>query len=115
MTARFTEVMLKAGFSKAVERTDPIVGEVLQTIRPTHGVHDLRHTAAIWRYMVERENGNPDPWKTVQVMLGHKDKQTTLRIYLQVSNTFEAVVSDRALRFFRGIADASPYKAVIDR
>ncbi len=100
LTARFTEILLKAGFVERVERTAPSTGEVLATERPTHSVHDLRHTAAVWRYMVERGKGNPDPWKPVQVMLGHAHKETTMKTYLQITNTFEAEVSDRALRFF---------------
>jgi integrase len=113
LTARFAELLVHAGF---VERPNPSgtsVEKVSATERPTHSVHDLRHTAAVWRYMVERENGNPDPWKPVQVMLGHAHKETTIKIYLQITNTFEAEVSDRALRFFRGIAEAAPYNQVI--
>jgi integrase len=114
LTARFTEIVVKAGFVERVERTDPSTGEMRTTERPTHSIHDLRHTAAVWRYMVERKLGNPDPWKPVQVMLGHAQKETTTRTYLRITNTFEAEVSDAALRYFREIAASAPYTQVID-
>lgn len=109
LTARFGEILRKARFVERHEWIDHSTGKVHSTERPTHTIHDLRHTAAVWRYMVERGSGNPDPWKPIQVMLGHAHKETTINIYIQITNTFEAEVSDRALHFFRGIAKAAPY------
>lgn len=100
----FNAIMRKVGMVERVAATDPVTGEVYERVAPLHHVHDLRHTAAVWRYMVERLAGNSTPWKPVQVMLGHTDWQTTERYYLKVTNVFEAATSDAALNFFRGVA-----------
>lgn len=98
------EVMRRAGLVEVALVTDPETGEVHSRERVLHCVHDLRHTAAVWRYMAERAGGNPAPWHPVMVMLGHKSEKTTKQVYLQVTNSFEAACSDAALRFFRGLA-----------
>lgn len=100
------EVMRRAGLVDEVLVTDPVTGEVHRRESILHCVHDLRHTAAVWRYMAERAGGNPTPWHPVMVMLGHRSVKTTQQIYLQVTNLFEAACSDSALRFFRGLAVA---------
>ena len=100
----FNAIMRKVGMVERVAVCDPVTGKTSERIVPLHHVHDLRHTAAVWRYMVERLAGNPTPWKPVQVMLGHTDAQTTERYYLKVTNVFEAATSDAALTFFRGVA-----------
>lgn len=105
--AVFNEVMRAAGLVEAVSGTDPSNGQQYRHVAATHCVHDLRHTAAVWRYMAERASGNPAPWKPVQVMLGHRSEATTIKIYLQVTNLFESVVSDAALKFFRSLAQES--------
>lgn len=104
VTGIFNQIMRRARFVRTVRSTDPDTGQVYARERATHCVHDIRHTAAVWRYMAERAGGNPAPWKPVQVMLGHKNEETTRGTYLQVTNLFEAQVSDAALRFFRGLA-----------
>ena len=98
------EVMRRAGLVEEVIVTDPQTGEVHRRQRVLHCVHDLRHTAAVWRYMAERAGGNSTPWHPVMVMLGHRNEKTTTQIYLQITNLFEAACSDAALRFFRALA-----------
>lgn len=105
--AVFDDVMRRAGLVKEVLVTDPETGKVHKRESAVHCVHDLRHTAAVWRYMAERAGGNPAPWRPVMVMLGHKSEKTTQQIYLQVTNLFEATCSDAALRFFRGLAPSA--------
>lgn len=106
-TAAFNEHLIAAGL---VERADrgwsPDTGTSGRP-RASHHVHSLRHTAAVWRYMAERAAGNPDPWKPVQTTLGHKDAETTRRIYLRITNVFEAQSSDAALAYFRRLAATS--------
>lgn len=107
LDAVFNEIMRRAGMIKVVSGTDPSTGRSFDRKVATHCVHDLRHTAAVWRYMAERRAGNPAPWKEVQVMLGHADETVTRRIYLRVTDVFEAAVSDASLDFFRRLAAAS--------
>jgi integrase len=45
--------------------------------------HDLRHTYAVARYHAESALGNPEPWKAIQVQLGHAHLQTTINTYLR--------------------------------
>jgi integrase len=45
--------------------------------------HDLRHSYAVARYHAELALGNPEPWKAIQVQLGHAHVQTTINIYLR--------------------------------
>lgn len=99
--AVFTEIMRAAGMVSNTIGINPASGDPFNREVPLHCVHDLRHTAAVWRYMAERAAGNPTPWVDVQILLGHKDVETTRRVYLQVTNLFEALVSDAALNVFR--------------
>lgn len=98
--------VVAAGLVETVHVVDPATGQRLPRQRPLFSDHGLRHTAAVWRYMAERAGGNPAPWRPVMLMLGHRDEATTQRIYLKASNTFEAQVSDAALRFFRALRPA---------
>ncbi|WP_081757954.1 tyrosine-type recombinase/integrase [Roseomonas gilardii] len=104
LNAIFNDLMRKAGMTEVIAAIDLATGGAMERTIPLHHVHDLRHTAAVWRYQVERKRGNADPWKPVQVLLGHSDARTTQRVYLQITNLFEALVSDAALTFFRQVA-----------
>ena len=103
----FNQVMRQAGLIETTQAVDPATGRTYERVVATHCVHDLRHTAAVWRYMAERACGNPAPWNSVQVMLGHTNASTTTKIYLQITNVFEAAVSDAALHFFRRLGSES--------
>ena len=59
------------------------------------GPHSCRHSFALFNYAVEKLNGNADPGKTVQALLGHKDRSTTDRIYLNASVMLEEALSER--------------------
>ncbi|MBD9437946.1 tyrosine-type recombinase/integrase [Pseudoxanthomonas sp. PXM03] len=56
--------------------------------------HSCRHSFALFNYAAEKLNGNPDPGKTVQALLGHRDKATTDKIYLNASVVLEEVLSE---------------------
>lgn len=46
--------------------------------------------------MAEKQSGNSEPWKNLQVRLGHASMETTINTYLRVTSEFEARLSDRA-------------------
>ena len=50
---------------------------------PKYRVHDLRHTYAVWSYHILKSLGDPEPWKSIQIQLGHKHIDTTINTYLK--------------------------------
>jgi integrase len=48
-----------------------------------HSVHDLRHTYAVYTYLVESHKGNAEPWKKISSQLGHTLIDTTIKTYLK--------------------------------
>ena len=46
-------------------------------------MHDLRHTYAVWSYHILKSLGDPEPWKSIQIQLGHKHIDTTINTYLK--------------------------------
>lgn len=62
--------------------------ETYSVVRPSHCVHDLRHTYAVFTYWAERSAGNAEPWKRIQAQLGHAKLQTTVDTYLQFVELF---------------------------
>jgi integrase len=73
---------LAIGLTKSIEVRDAETGSVSLKRMQKHSVHDLRHTAAVLIYHAERRAGNSEPWKKVQMQLGHKHLQTTIDTYL---------------------------------
>ena len=51
--------------------------------------------------------GKREPWKTVQVLLGHRHLSTTIKIYLKHVRIDEAAVGDALSRYIRMLADAT--------
>lgn len=56
--------------------------------------HDLRHTYAVWTWLVRKRSGDPQPSKYVQAQLGHSSRETTERIYLATVSVFEPLLFD---------------------
>ena len=56
--------------------------------------HDLRHTFAVWTYLLRKRSGDTDPIKYIQAQLGHAHRETTEDIYLSVATSWEAVLFD---------------------
>lgn len=79
----FYEACVRVGLTHSSEKIDPISGEHYMTQLSSHHFHDLRHTFTIWKYYSEKEAGNPEPWKLLQALLGHKHLSTTLNTYLR--------------------------------
>lgn len=74
---------LRGGLSVCLERVDVATGRSRIVERPSHCVHDLRHTYAVLTYHAEVANGNKEPWKKIQSQLGHSSLATTTGIYLE--------------------------------
>lgn len=56
--------------------------------------HDLRHTYAVWTWLVRKRSGDPQPSKYVQAQLGHSSRETTEGIYLATVSLFEPLLFD---------------------
>lgn len=66
-------------------------GALSQTFR----FHDLRHTYAVWTWILRKRAGDPQPSKYVQAQLGHSSRETTERIYLATVSSFEPHLFDQ--------------------
>lgn len=64
--------------------------------------HSLRHAFAIVTYHARKVNGDPDPTKYVQTVLGHASRETTERIYLRASHVLEVELSELMEAEIRG-------------
>lgn len=69
--------------------------------------HDLRHTFAVRTYVELEAAGKPEPWKTIQTLLGHRFLSTTINTYLKHVRIDEVAVGDALGRHIRMIADAA--------
>jgi integrase len=72
----------KCGIVEMVEVADPESGKSHTKTKAAHSFHDLRHNCAVLTYHAEKANGNPEPWKIVQIKLGHKSLKVTIDDYL---------------------------------
>lgn len=98
--ASFRAAVLRAGLTRTAMKCDPDLGKNYTVLEPQFVPHCLRHTFAVWTYFFERQNGNPEPWKRLQALLGHEHLSTTLNIYLRLTGEFEALMSNRLVRHF---------------
>lgn len=78
----------KAGLMKRVQKRDANTDRESEVSVPLHTFHELRHTYAVWTYSAEKMAGNPEPWKRIQIQLGHKHLQTTTDTYLRLVEVF---------------------------
>ncbi len=65
-----------------VEWVDPATREKHVKTVAAHSFHDLRHNCAVLTYHAEKASGNAEPWKPVQMKLGHKSLKVTIETYL---------------------------------
>lgn len=84
-----------ANLVKQVINTDPESSNHYITEVAKHSFHDLRHTFAIWLYRAEANAGNAEPWKTIQIRLGHAQLETTLNTYLKTAELERASFSSQ--------------------
>ena len=61
---------------------------------PGYRFHSLRHSYALTTYVSRRMQGDPNPGKYVQSVLGHTSQDTTDRLYLRASHILEAQISE---------------------
>lgn len=80
----FNRACLKADITHAVEKIDIETNERYRENLARHSFHDLRHTFAVWTYHWMKAKGNAEPWKEIQVLLGHANLAVTLDTYLKV-------------------------------
>jgi integrase/recombinase XerC len=83
-------LVLRLGFWESATRTRDGVTETYR--RTLHSFHDTRHSYAVNLYISQRSAGDPKPWETVQVMLGHKNWLTTENYYLRAVGIFEPAI-----------------------
>lgn len=96
---RFAKACMAAGLVRMVPKVRPVNGDLINTgvqhvQRARFTFHDLRHTFAVWTYYARRQSGDAEPWKYIQEQLGHEDVTTTIKTYLQVTQDFEAHITD---------------------
>ncbi len=70
------------GIVEKIEVADNETGQTHIKTVVAHSFHDLRHNCAVLTYHAEKVNGNQEPWKIVQIKLGHKSVKVTMDIYL---------------------------------
>lgn len=80
----FKQACIAAGVTHLVEKIDIETNERYLESVCRHRFHDLRHTYAMWRNLLLKEQGETDPWKIIQLELGHGSVATTRDIYLKV-------------------------------
>lgn len=64
------------------EVADPETGKAHIKTKAAHSFHDLRHNCAVLTYHAQKAIGNSEPWKIVQIKLGHKSLKVTMDVYL---------------------------------
>jgi site-specific recombinase XerD len=84
----FASTCMACGITEKKEVKDEETGQTYLKVVPAHSFHDLRRTCAVLTYHAEKNNGNPEPWKIVQIKLGHKSLKETTDTYLSHVSIF---------------------------
>ena len=101
----FALACIKCGITEKIEVVDVATGKKYVKTVPAHSFHDLRHNCAVLAYHAERVQGNTEPWKIVQIKLGHKSLKVTMDTYLAHVSIFgqkEGVTDIRRLLGLQG-------------
>lgn len=80
----FNQACSDANITHSIEKFDHDTNEFYREYLARHSFHALRHTFAVWTYHWKKENGDAEPWKEIQVLLGHANLAVTLDTYLKV-------------------------------
>ena len=102
---RFKEAVISCGFVRQVEYAEPKTGGRTYKEVPKYTFHALRHTFAVYSYYSLRRYSR-EPWKDLQILLGHRRLQTTIDTYLRSVSIEEANISDELTNLFLELADA---------
>ncbi|SEL80564.1 Site-specific recombinase XerD [Sphingomonas palmae] len=94
-------LMVRLGFTEKDEKI--VDGEKVACLRILHSFHDTRHTYAINLYLAQRSAGDPKPWETVSVMLGHDHWKTTEEYYLRSVGLFEPQIGVRLSNYLEDL------------
>lgn len=95
-------LMVRVGLTETDHRTRD--GQRVPYTRTLHSFHDTRHSYAVNLYIAQKRAGDSEPWKTVQVMLGHANWLTTEEYYLTAVGVFEPRVGVTLQRYWEGVA-----------
>ncbi len=101
----FALACMKTGTTKKVEVEDVETGKKHVKTIPAHSYHDLRHNCAVLTYHVEKAQGNSEPWKIVQIKLGHKSLKVTMDTYLAHVSIFGEKQGVTDIRRLLGLQD----------
>lgn len=80
----FKESCLGADITHSVEKIDIETNERYRENLSKHCFHDLRHTFSVWFYHDKKSKGDAEPWKELQVLLGHASLDVTMNTYLKI-------------------------------
>lgn len=94
LEAHFRKACIASGLVRPVKCEDKLSHVARIKSIPLYVFHGLRHTFALHIYRREVEAGNPDPWKIVQLLLGHRNHSTTIDIYGRSVSINEALLGD---------------------
>lgn len=101
----FSLACMKCGITEQIEVEDGETGKKYVKTVPAHSFHDLRHNCAVLTYHSEKAQGNPEPWKIVQIKLGHKSLKVTIEIYLAHVSIFGEKQGVTDIRRLLGLQD----------
>lgn len=101
----FALACMKCGITERLEMEDVETGKKHVKTVPAHSFHDLRHNCAVLTYHAEKAQGNPEPWKIVQIKLGHKSLKVTVDTYLAHVSIFGERQGVTDIRRLLGLQD----------
>ncbi len=101
----FALACMKCGITEQIEVVDVATGKKHVKTVPAHSFHDLRHNCAVLTYHAEKAQGNPEPWKIVQIKLGHKSLKVTMDTYLAHVSIFGEKQGVTDIRRLLGLQD----------
>lgn len=90
----------KSGFLNRLSASSDLDDQVLleRALQSRLTIHALRHTFALLTYIKRKAEGDSEPSKYVQAVLGHAFRHTTEAIYLNASHIYESELSDEYTR-----------------
>lgn len=90
----FQRAVKQAGLVHNELHRHPTTGN--ESLKPVadHTSHDLRHTFAVQTYHGLKRQGDSEPWKKIQSLLGHQQLSTTMDTYLRTIQVDEPRITD---------------------